>query len=196
MPKFVIEAQYLLPVYKHEVVEAPDLATACRGVIDNDNWDFAENDYDNARATAITEAVEIPEDYQPDYNKFAAVGSPAAHALYSAGLPKLPIPAEFAGDELALHDREWAAVLHDRELAAVLAGLRLFQSIASDFGGSVDWPVCVVTIPPAGPTMADIGNIATSGEQLEPLTSSETEALCERLNRPLAAPETGADHAA
>src|SRR5579859_6577107 len=97
MPKYVIEAQFLLPVYKHTIIDASDFLTACREVIDADNWEGAEEDYDNARPTEITEAVEVPENYSPDYT--GVVGSLAAHALYNAGLPKLEIPAEFKGGE-------------------------------------------------------------------------------------------------
>jgi len=64
MPKFTLERQYLLPVYQTVVVEAPDLATACKLAIKDEDgkggwlsWDGAEQDYDNARATVITAAV-------------------------------------------------------------------------------------------------------------------------------------------
>ena len=40
MPKFVIERQYLVPMYQHIVLEAENLVTACEmAVSDNIDWD-------------------------------------------------------------------------------------------------------------------------------------------------------------
>ena len=39
MPKFVIERQYLVPMYQHIVVEAPDIATACEVAVEDDSWE-------------------------------------------------------------------------------------------------------------------------------------------------------------
>jgi hypothetical protein len=66
MPRYIIERQYLLPVYQHLVVEAPDLVAACRAALDDDNWesgvsrDPPKQDYDSARPTEITRIVELP----------------------------------------------------------------------------------------------------------------------------------------
>jgi hypothetical protein len=38
MPKFVIERQYLLPIYQRLIIDAPDIATACRKAVENDDW--------------------------------------------------------------------------------------------------------------------------------------------------------------
>ena len=49
MPKFVIERQYLLPIYQRLIIEAPDIATACRKAVENDDWESAEEDGDGSR---------------------------------------------------------------------------------------------------------------------------------------------------
>ena len=54
MPIFVIERQYLLPVYQHLVIEAPDLAAACK------------------------EAIEGEHDWRPWKSAFAADGGPTS----------------------------------------------------------------------------------------------------------------------
>lgn len=61
--------------------------------------------------------------------------------------------------------------LPPRELATVLAGLRLWQSGMLDING----PVVI------GPTDL-LFEIADDGGDVEPLTSSEIDTLCERLN--------------
>ena len=63
MPKFVIERQYLVPMYQHIAVEAESLEEACQnGISDDIDWDTQEMDSDNARKTTITNAKLIPED--------------------------------------------------------------------------------------------------------------------------------------
>src|SRR5262249_16017311 len=62
MPKFVIERQYLVPMYQHIVVEAENLEEACEKAISDDiDWDSQEMYCDNARATTITNAKVIPD---------------------------------------------------------------------------------------------------------------------------------------
>jgi len=61
MPKFVIERQYLLPIYQRLIVDARDIETACREAAENDDWETAEEDGDGAGATTINGAREIPE---------------------------------------------------------------------------------------------------------------------------------------
>jgi hypothetical protein len=64
MPRYVIERQYLLPVYEQLLIEAPNFETACREALDEIDHSWSENakeDFENARATTITEAVELPE---------------------------------------------------------------------------------------------------------------------------------------
>ena len=60
MPRYIIERQYLLPVYQHLAVEAPDLESACREALDDGehDWEDAQEDYENSRPTTIS-AIEI-----------------------------------------------------------------------------------------------------------------------------------------
>src|SRR5580704_3299500 len=100
MPRYVIERQYLLPVYEHLLIEAPNFETACRKALDEIAHPWSENakdDFENARATTITEAVELPELAFPelmavDGEHQAGLGG----GRYHAGLDPLPIAAEFA----------------------------------------------------------------------------------------------------
>jgi hypothetical protein len=79
MPKFVIERQYLVPMYQHIVIEAETLEAACETAVSDDiAWDTQEMDCDNARATTITQAKVIPTGYDVD---------PVQHVLMSAGDP-------------------------------------------------------------------------------------------------------------
>ena len=67
MPKFVIERQYLVPIYQHIVVEAENLEEACKkGISDDIDWDAQKMDCDSFRATTITEAKIVPEGYEAD----------------------------------------------------------------------------------------------------------------------------------
>ena len=61
MPRYIIERQYLLPVYRHLAVEAPDLGSACRDALDDGehDWKDAQEDYESTRPTTIVSAVEI-----------------------------------------------------------------------------------------------------------------------------------------
>jgi len=62
MPKFVIERQYLVPMYQHIVVEADNLEVACERAVSGEiAWDSHEMDSDNARKTTITNAKAIPD---------------------------------------------------------------------------------------------------------------------------------------
>ena len=61
MPKFVIERQYLVPMYQHIVVEAENLEEACKKAITDDiDWDTQKMDSDGSRATTLTSAKAIP----------------------------------------------------------------------------------------------------------------------------------------
>src|ERR1700736_2172494 len=67
MPKFVIERQYLVPMYQHIVVEAENLDEACKKGISNDiDWDTQEMDSDGARRTTLTGAKLVPDRYDVD----------------------------------------------------------------------------------------------------------------------------------
>src|ERR1700739_2298736 len=63
MPKFVIERQYLLPIYQRLIIDAPDIATACQEAVENDDGENAEEDGDGSRVTTISAAREIPEGF-------------------------------------------------------------------------------------------------------------------------------------
>jgi hypothetical protein len=114
MPKFVIERQYLVPMYQHIVVEAENLEMACEMAMSDDiDWDTQEMDCDSARATTITEAKVIPDGY--DVDRFQRVLLPSvdligrpldmltlATFLYEDEAktgPRLEIPARFTEDQ-------------------------------------------------------------------------------------------------
>jgi hypothetical protein len=114
MRKFVIERQYLVPMYQHIIVEAETLEQACATAVSDDfAWDTQEMDSDNARATTITEAKVIPDGYDVDaLQHVLIVGTdPNSHPLEVISLasflyedeaktgPLLGIPAEFTDDE-------------------------------------------------------------------------------------------------
>jgi hypothetical protein len=94
MTKYIIERQYLLPVFQHLIIEAPDLSIACQTALDDDNWesgvmrDPPKQDYDTARPTEITRIVEIPS----DYGEIAALDG----VIYE--LPALDVPPEFTNE--------------------------------------------------------------------------------------------------
>jgi hypothetical protein len=99
MPRYLIERQYLVPMFEHILVEAPNLDEACREAIDEfaRPWgDNVEPDFDSARAVTITQAVEIPEHLFPELRSRVNEDRHAlSHALYDAGLDPLLIPPEF-----------------------------------------------------------------------------------------------------
>jgi hypothetical protein len=114
MPKFVIERQYLVPMYQHIVVEAATLEEACtKGISDDVDWDNQEMDCDSARATTITKAKVIPEGHDADHFQRILIASrdPKGLPLDMVSLatflyedeaktgPLLEIPAKFTGDE-------------------------------------------------------------------------------------------------
>ena len=114
MPKFIIERQYLVPMYQHIVVEAETLEEACTKAISDDNdWDTQEMDCDSARATTITAAKVVPEGYEADqaHSLIVASRDPRGLPLDMLSLatflyedegktgPRLEIPAKFTDDE-------------------------------------------------------------------------------------------------
>ena len=65
MPKYVIERQYLVPMYQHIVVEAETFEAACDMAVSDDiSWDSQEMDCDNARPTTLTAAKAISDGYR------------------------------------------------------------------------------------------------------------------------------------
>jgi hypothetical protein len=114
MPKFVIERQYLVPMYQHIVVEAETLEVACKkGVSDDLDWDTQGMDCDSARATTITNAKMVPEGYDVDQTHSLIIASrdpkglPLDMLSFATFLyeneaktgPLLEIPAKFTEDE-------------------------------------------------------------------------------------------------
>ena len=114
MPKFVIERQYLVPMYQHIVVEAKTLEEACTTGISGDiGWDTQEMDCDGARKTTITFAKVIPERYDVDPFQRVLIarrdptGAPLDMLTLSTFLyeneaetgPFLEVPEHFTGDE-------------------------------------------------------------------------------------------------
>ena len=114
MPKYVIERQYLVPMYQHIVVEAENLEEACKKAISDDiDWDTQEMDCDGARATTISEAKVIPEGCDVDRFQRVLIASrdPRGLPLDMLSLdtflyedeaktgPLLEIPAEFTNEE-------------------------------------------------------------------------------------------------
>jgi hypothetical protein len=84
MPKYVVERQYLLPVYQRLVIEADTVEAACAKAIDHDDWADAVEDPDGARATSINAVKCIPAivnvadlDFDPE--------DPASQNTYSLG---------------------------------------------------------------------------------------------------------------
>src|SRR5437588_10888510 len=100
MPRYVIERQFLVPMYEHIFVEAPSMKEACRRSVDDyaEPWGGAGAtiDYDNARPTTVAQAVEIPEDMLPELrSRDDADNYDLSLVLYDSGLDLLPIPDEF-----------------------------------------------------------------------------------------------------
>jgi hypothetical protein len=105
MPKFVIERQYLVPMYQHIVVEAETFDAACELAVSDDiSWESQEMDCDNARATTLTAAKVIPDGYELDAAQHAltsaisSIGISLASFLYENEVETgrlLEIPAKF-----------------------------------------------------------------------------------------------------
>jgi hypothetical protein len=104
MPKFVIERQYLVPMYQHIVIEAESFEMACELAMSDDiSWDSQEMDCDNARATTLSVAKKIPDSYQVDPAQHVSgnpVGITLASFLYDEAEtgPRLEIPKKFTDD--------------------------------------------------------------------------------------------------
>jgi len=100
MPRYIIERQYLLPVYEQLLIEAPDLETACREALDEIAHPWSENaeqDFDNSRPVTVTEAVELPVVVHPELEAGECWGHPGlGELLYHSGLDLLKIPEEFS----------------------------------------------------------------------------------------------------
>jgi hypothetical protein len=107
MPKFVIERQYLVPMYQHIVVDAENLETACEMAVSDDiDWDTQEMDCDGARKTTITNTKVIPDTMELVPGNIITGGDVVNYGL-SAFLyeseaetgPLLEIPEQFTDNE-------------------------------------------------------------------------------------------------
>src|SRR6266851_9256573 len=98
MPRYIIERQYLLPVYEQLLIEAPTFEAACREALDEiaHPWnEDAKEDYESARPVTLTQAVELPEEMTAEFE----IGDEAdraglGHLLHTSGLEPLPLPVE------------------------------------------------------------------------------------------------------
>ena len=82
------------------IADAPNFETACREALDEIARPWSENakdDFESARPTTITEAVELPGSAFPELRAIDEEGQAGlGTVLYHSGLDPLPIPAEFA----------------------------------------------------------------------------------------------------
>jgi hypothetical protein len=66
MPKFVMDRQYLVPMYQHIVVEAENLEEACKKVISDDiDWDTQEMDWIALARRPSPKSRSCPKDMRP-----------------------------------------------------------------------------------------------------------------------------------
>ncbi len=100
MPRYVIEREFLVPVYEHVLVEAANLEDACREALDEHScpWgDDSEMAYDDARPIVITQVVELPTALSPELQAGEAIDrGTLSDLLYHSGLELLPIPVDVA----------------------------------------------------------------------------------------------------
>src|ERR1700745_2618147 len=62
MPKYVIQREYLLPVYQYLIIEAETFEEACAEAVGPEHdWDTSEEDYDGSQPTTIINAKVVPE---------------------------------------------------------------------------------------------------------------------------------------
>ena len=99
MPKFVIERQYLLPIYQRLIINAPDITTACQEAVEDDDWESAEEDGDGSGATTINAAREIPEGLLEQIERGNIHSGSFLWEDQPEYGPRLEIPAKFTEDE-------------------------------------------------------------------------------------------------
>jgi hypothetical protein len=95
MPKFVIERQYLLPIYQRLIIDAPDITTACQEAVEDDD----EEDGDGSGATTINAAREIPEGLIEQIERGNIHSGTFLYVDEAKTGPHLEIPAKFTEDE-------------------------------------------------------------------------------------------------
>jgi hypothetical protein len=99
MPRYIIERQYLLPVYQHLALESPDLESACREALDDGehDWEGAQEDYDCARPTTIVSASEITS--EAESATAAKSQYERSRLMYDGGHEFIEIPRKFTEAE-------------------------------------------------------------------------------------------------
>jgi len=58
MPKFTIETEYMLPIFRHQTVEADTLEEACRIALEDDDWSDSKESHDGSGETYVSGAWE------------------------------------------------------------------------------------------------------------------------------------------
>jgi hypothetical protein len=91
MPKYLIERQFLIPVYHHLVVEADTPEEACGEAIERDDWSDAIDNYESARATTITAIREVT-----DEEKLQDLG--LSGFVCETGAELIEVPEHFANE--------------------------------------------------------------------------------------------------
>ena len=99
MPRFVIERQYLLPIYQRLIIDAPNITTACQEAVEDDDWESAEEDGDGSGATTINAAREIPEGLLEQIERGNIHSGSFLWEDQPEYGPRLEIPAKFTEDE-------------------------------------------------------------------------------------------------
>ena len=108
MPRYIIERQYLLPVYQHLAVEAPDLESACREALDDGehDWEDAQEDYESSRPTTIVCAIEIAS--EEEWVIATKWQYERSTLMYDCSRELIEIPREFSEKD---HPAELAGIL-------------------------------------------------------------------------------------
>ncbi len=100
MARYIIERQYLVPVFENILVEASSIEAACREAIDARvrPWgDDAQLCFDDTRPTRVTYAVQLPDGFEPQLQLGNGDDCETLSSLiFCSELDELPIPKEFS----------------------------------------------------------------------------------------------------
>src|SRR5260370_23684066 len=99
MSRFVIERQYLLPIYQRLIINAPDITTACQEAVENDDWENADEDGDGSGATTINAAREIPQGLLEQIDRGDIHSGSFLSEDQPEYAPRLEIPTQFTDDQ-------------------------------------------------------------------------------------------------
>jgi hypothetical protein len=107
MPRYVIERQFLVPIYEHVLVGAPSLEDACSQAVDDGALPWGDHSticYDGAGPVTVARAVEIPDAMLPELRADHPSDTYELSRLsYVSGLEPLEILPEFT-DEAPVPD--------------------------------------------------------------------------------------------